>query len=437
MSSLAYIFRQQGNWVGGSDRNFDCHKNRDLLRKLQKIGISLYPQDGSAVTRKLNVLVVSSAVEGTNPDVQKARTLHIPVVHRAQLLAEVFNASYGVGVAGTSGKSTVAGMLASILDAAGKDPTVINGGIIKQYVSPYCIGNAKCGGSPFLVSEIDESDGSIVSFRPQIGVVTNISRDHKELLELEALFQIFAAQTAGCLVLNGDCPASASIRPEGRVLTFGLHKHNDITADTIALTPTGSTFNVRGTSCMLKIPGRHNLYNALAAIAAGCVLDIPLAVIRAGLAAFKGIKRRLDVVGRRNGITVIDDFAHNPDKITASIAALKAAGQRLIVVFQPHGFGPTRFLLHELAAAFSSALGPTDYLLCLDIYDAGGTADRSITSADLLTNIKGPRLDYPRGRDEAVRTIKKMVRTGDVVAVMGARDDTLSAFARKILRAIS
>lgn len=436
MSSLAYILRKRGNWVGGSDRNYDRNLNRSFFSKLKKTGISLCSQNGNAITDEVDVLVVSSAIEEQNPELQKARSLHIPVVHRAELLAKLFNSSYGIGIAGTSGKSTVAGMVASILDAAGKDPTVINGGIVKHYESSSCLGNAKHGTSDFMVAELDESDGSITHFKPAIGVITNISKDHKELHELKDLFQKFASQTSNCLVLNTDCRESQSIKAAGKVLTFGLNGKQDITADGVQNCKTGSRFQALGTSFEVTMPGRHSLYNALASIAVGVALDIPLPFIQNGLASFQGIKRRLDLVGEKNDVIVVDDFAHNPDKIHASIRALKQLGKRLIVIFQPHGYGPTRFLLEELGSAFSSSLRSKDYLMCLDIYDAGGTADRNISSRDLLNKIQGPHLYYAKDRYEAAGLIPSIVQPGDVVVVMGARDDTLSTFAGKILREI-
>lgn len=436
MSSLAQILRRQGNWVGGSDRSFDGNLNRRLFSKLQRQGILLFPQNETSISHKLDFLVVSSAIEKNNRELQKAKALKIPVLLRAELLANLFNASYGIGIAGTSGKSTVTGMVASILDASGSDPAVINGGIIKQYVSKNIVGNAKAGSSDIMVSEVDESDSSILYFFPQIGVITNISKDHKELDELKELFQTFASNTAKHLIVNGDCPTSGSIQSKG-ALTFGLGESCFIKAENVVTLEKGTRFDFKGLPFRLNVPGLHNLYNALASISVAVALNIPLKIIQKGLASFRGIKRRLDLVGRKNGIIVIDDFAHNPDKINASISYLKEMGKRLFIIFQPHGYGPTRFLLKELGLTFSSALRPSDFLLCLDIYDAGGTADRQITSLDLLGVVKGPRTVYVKSRKEAVGFVGQRVQNGDVIAVMGARDDTLSGFARKILREIA
>lgn len=428
MSSLAQILRSRGNWVGGSDRAYDRNQNRAFFRKLKQQGIELFPQNRNSLAPKPDVLVVSTAIEESNRELTRARAELTPVLHRADLLAQLFNQSLGIGIAGTSGKSTVTGMVAAVLDAAGRDPTVVNGGIIKQYVSRTQVGNAKNGSSEVMVVEADESDGSIVRFHSRIAAITNISKDHKEIDELRGLFQTFAENTSGCLILNDDCPNSRGLSSSCAV-TFGMHQAADIRQDR-----TGTRFQACGEAFRIRVPGLHNVSNALAAIAVGKALDIPAAVIRAGLASFRGIRRRLDRVGTRKGITVIDDFAHNPDKISASIEALRSIGARLLVVFQPHGYGPTRFLLPELGRAFSSSLRPADLLVLLDIFDAGGTADRTITSQALLDVVCGAQKRYAHSRTEAIDVLCRTARPGDVIAVMGARDDTLSQFASRILR---
>lgn len=436
MSALAHILKERGHWVAGSDRAHDRNLNRALFGKLKRQGILLFPQAGGVLPEGVTELIVSSAIEPDNPDVRQARDRGIPVRHRAELLSSLFNASFGIGIAGTSGKTTVTGMVASVLDAAGKDPTVINGGVIKQYVRRDRIGNAKNGGSDMLVSEVDESDGTIIHFRPRIAVITNISKDHKELAELRALFQTFADHTADRLILNARCPNSRTLRSRN-VMMFGMEGADDVIPRRITCDAAGSSFSALGTDFTLRVPGRHNIENALTAIAVGLSLGIPLPVISKGLQSFRGIRRRLELVGSRKGITVIDDFAHNPDKIAASLAALRMLGKRIIVIFQPHGYGPTRFLRREIGQAFSAGLRPRDMLICLKIYDAGGRADRSITSEDLLAEVTGPRRCLAPERSDALAMVGKTARPGDVIAVMGARDDTLCSFARKILKAVS
>ena len=435
MSALAQVLKYQGHWIGGSDRSFDRKTNKRLFGKLMKQGISLFPQNGDSISKELDFMVVSTAIEAASPELKKAKALDIHVLHRAELLSSLFNKLFGIGIAGTSGKSTVCGMAASVMDCAGMEPAVINGGIINQYVSGVSIGNAKGGNSQFVISEVDESDGSIVHFSPSIGVITNISRDHKEVKELNKLFKIFASNTKKCLIINGDCKETSEIKADN-VVTFGLAKKNHIHAENIKFSAWKTKFDCMGTSFSLKVPGEHNVCNALAAIAVCSSLDIPAEKIKKGLASFKGIKRRLEIVGRKNNIIVVDDFAHNPDKLSASLTALKSKCKRLIIIFQPHGYGPTRFLLNDLAKVFSLKMDKKDCLMCLPIYDAGGTADRSISSKDLIRKVKGPECVCPESRKDALVRIKKMAGPGDIYAVMGARDDTLSVFAKRILREI-
>lgn len=437
MNPLAQILRQRGHWVGGSDRSFDRGTNAALFEKLQGIGILLFPQDGSGITADLDTLVVSTAIEAQNRELVRARQFSIPVMHRAALLAEIFNAGFGIAIAGTSGKTTVTAMAASVLDAAGKDPTVVNGGIIKQYESAAAVGNAKCGSSDIILIETDESDGSIAKFRPRIGVITNISKDHKELCELRQLFQTFANNTTDTLIVNGDDREIQNLGLSSAV-TFGMGAGCMFAiANMRQQGKSGIAFDLQGAAFHLSVPGLHNVYNAAAAIVVGMVLGLPVSAIQEGIGSFAGTRRRLDIVSSKGGITVVDDFAHNPDKIASSIAALKSMGERLIVIFQPHGYGPTRFLLSELAATFFASLNTSDYLFLLPIYDAGGTADRSISSADLAKKIQGPKINCSIDRKEVMEKVADIVRAGDVIAVMGARDDTLSEFAQAIAEAIN
>jgi len=435
MNPLAQILRQRGHWVGGSDRSFDRGTNVALFAKLQGLGICLFPQDGSGVSADLDTIVVSTAIEAQNRELQQARAFSIPVMHRAELLAQLFNSGYGIAIAGTSGKTTVTGMTASVLDAAGKDPTVINGGIIRQYESPARIGNARGGASDIVLIETDESDGSIVKFKPRIGVITNISKDHKELGELRQLFQAFSGNTTDTLIANGD---DREIRSLGisTMITFGMESSRGIVVERVQHSAQGAAFEMQGNPFHLSAPGLHNIYNAAAAIAVGLVMGLPVKAIQEGISSFAGIRRRLDIITREHGITVVDDFAHNPDKISSSVAALRSMGERLIVIFQPHGYGPTRFLLSELAASFSASLNSSDVLFLLPIYDAGGTADRSISSSDLAQKITGPRVMCLQERAAVVEQVARMAQAGDVIAVMGARDDTLSEFAGEISAAV-
>lgn len=435
MSAIAQILRARGYRVSGSDRIHDSGGNRPVFKKMAKQGIVLLPQEGTSVSADVDFLVASSAIEASSPERSQALHYTIPVIHRSQLLADLFNPAEGIGIAGTSGKSTVCGMVASILDADRRQATVINGGIINQYVSAAMLGNARSGKGPECLAELDESDGSISRFFPDAGLITNISRDHKPLSELRELFQRFIEQTRGPVVLNADCPESAYLSAPG-ALTFGIEHQADYRAVEIRAGAQGMCFTVDGSPYAIRLPGRHNVANALAAIALCAGLGVPVKARQLGLQRFKGIQRRLSRAGTVDSITVWDDFAHNPDKLRASLRAIRPMSKRMLVVFQPHGYGPTRFMLDELARAFSEEMRSRDILAGLPIYDAGGTADRSIATEDLLRKVRGPRCLTAGDRSGVLHDIISRARPGDAIAVMGARDDSLSAFARRIVQAL-
>ncbi len=435
MSALAQILRARGHRVSGSDRTHDSGGNRAVFKKLEKQAIVLLPQEGASVSADVDFLVVSSAIESSSPERAQALRLAIPVMHRARLLAELFNPAEGIGIAGTSGKSTVCGMVASIFDADRRQATVINGGIINQYVSATMLGNARHGEGAECLAELDESDGSISRFFPAAGLLTNISKDHKPLSELRELFQGFIDQTRGPVVLNADCPESARLSAPGAV-TFGIGHAADYRAAGITAGPRGMRFTVDGAPYAIRQPGRHNVANALAAIALCAALGVPVKARQLGLRRFTGIQRRLSLIGTVGSISVWDDFAHNPEKLRASLRAIRLLSKRMLVVFQPHGYGPTRFMLEELARAFSEEMRSRDILIGLPIFDAGGTADRSIATEDLLRKVRGPRCLAAGDRTGALAAIISRACSGDGIAVMGARDDTLSAFARRILQAL-
>lgn len=443
MSALAQAVRAQGISVSGSDRSFDnnpADTQKTLTDILKQQGITIYPQDGSGVRQGLSALVVSTAIEETNPDVIRAKETGLKIITRAQLLSYIFNTKTGVAVGGTSGKSTVAAMIAFILHYHKLDPLYIGGGIIKNFGSDrQQLSNVLCGKSDVMCVETDESDGSIVLYRPKISVITNITRDHKEVPELLALFAQFICNTQEAVVVNNDCPLARTLDTAGKKrVTYGIDRDADFRAVLVSLRQDGARFSVGTTDFTLRLIGMHNVSNALAAIAVCTLLQIPLRQVSDALAHFHGIKRRLELIGTARGIPVYDDFSHNGAKIAAALTSLKAHAQRVIAVFQPHGYAPTRLMKDDFIEAFSSALSPGDLLFIPDIYDAGGTANRSISSRDLVEGIKARGIDasYVPARDEIKARIIKTARSGDAVVVMGARDATLSQFCEEILKAL-
>jgi UDP-N-acetylmuramate--alanine ligase len=449
MTPLALIVQAKGGRVEGSDRALDQGRNTERFDFLRSRGVLLHPQDGSGIRRASQILVTSAAVEETIPDVQAARRIGAAVTTRAKLLAELFNASpLSVGVAGTSGKSTTVGMIGWILHRAGKSPTIMNGAIMKNFIamdSPFA--SARIGDGPAFVSEVDESDGSIALFAPRVAVVNNISLDHKSLDELRKLFRDFVGK-AETVVLNLDNEETAALLPglkPGQALTYSLAKAEaDLLASSLAPSPTGIAFAVTARDSgeiievKLNVPGRHNIANALAALCAAKTCGVALADAAACLSEFSGIRRRLEVVGTANGITVIDDFAHNPDKISATLETMHAFPGRLLLMFQPHGYGPIRMMKDALVDCFAEGLHDDDVLVMPEPVYFGGTVDRSVGSRDIVTEIerRGRKAFAFPDRSACGEHLVMLAHPGDRILVMGARDDSLSLFAQELLRRV-
>ncbi len=385
MLPLASIVRARGGKVAGSDRSLDAGRTGDKYDYLRSLGIALHPQDGSGLTEGM-VLVTSGAVEATVPDVVRARELQLKHVTRAQFLAGLFNAAQrSVAVGGTSGKSTVTAMIGWILHACHRQPTVMNGAVMKNFVTPSApFASALVGDPELFVSEVDESDGSIALYRPDVAVITNITLDHKEMGELRALFARFLA-CAGKVVMNIDDPETrimAEAIESDHLITFGFeHPDANFLGRDYKDGDVGAAFTLahdgQSVPVALQVPGRHNASNALAALAATHALGVPVAEAAASLGRFEGTRRRLETVGTAAGVTVIDDFAHNPDKIDATLATLRAREGRLLMMFQPHGYGPLRKMGDELAASFARGMGRDDILWLPDPVYMGGTVERT------------------------------------------------------------
>jgi UDP-N-acetylmuramate--alanine ligase len=437
MLPLALILKAKGFEVAGSDRSYDQGRTPGKFSFLQTQGITLFPQDGSAVSGANDILVVSTAVEETVPDVVAARARNITVMRRAELLAELFNqAKVRIAIAGTSGKTTVTGMTGYLLKETGRDPTVMNGGIFRNYADENPYATALTGQGDVFVTEADESDGSIALYAPTIAVLNNIALDHKPMDELVPLFEGYLAKADICVV-NFDSPevmALAGGLKNKKIISYGFGEGADLRASDVVLRQEGLSASINGMTLTLNVPGRHNLANALAAMGAAMAAGVDLKTACATLEGFTGIKRRMEVVGTAGGITVMDDFAHNPDKIAASLKALREFPGRLIVFFQPHGYGFLKLLKTELADCFSQGLGKEDRLLVVEPFYAGGTVDRSVQMKDIVPQISGPHADLYEDRDAVKAAIVGEAHSGDRIIIMGARDDTLSDFARDILK---
>ncbi|MBB5771552.1 UDP-N-acetylmuramate--alanine ligase [Brevundimonas vesicularis] len=448
MLPLAMIVQARGAVIEGSDRALDQGRTPEKFDWLRAHGVTLHPQDGSGVTRADQTVIATGAIEETVPDIGAARRAGATIKTRPELLSELFNAApTSVGVAGTSGKSTITGMIAWILDQTGREPTVMNGAVMKNFAdADHPFASALIGGPDVFVSEVDESDGSIARYDPTVAVVSNISLDHKSMEELRDLFGGFIAR-ATTAVLNLDNPETAALAqelaqtlPAGKAITFGLGEEKaDLSGHDLQPLPTGMRFRlIEGWSehdVVLNVPGAHNVANALAALGATRALGVPTAEAVKALETFAGIRRRMEVIGTVNDITVIDDFAHNPDKIAATLKTLHAFDGRLLILFQPHGFGPLKLMKSEFIDGFAGLMREEDVLLMPEPVYYGGTTDRSVGSEDIASGVRaaGRQAEALATRADCGDRIVAIAKPGDRIIVMGARDDTLSTFAAELL----
>lgn len=429
MSALACFMSDKSHVVVGSDRAFDQNPSHPLRKVLQSRGITIVPQDGSGLDTSFECAVFSTAVEADRPEVIKARELEVPVKTRPEYLAGVVREYRTIAVAGTSGKSTASGMLAFLMERIGMGPNFIGGGRVKQFRTETNPGNSLTGDSHYLVIEACESDGTIVNYAPLHSVILNLDLDHHRLDETAALFRTLMTNTAGKVFTNGDDPNLRKIDYRD-VVTFSIDCPSDYRAVDVALRPFGSEFSVRGVRFGLSIPGKYNLSNALSCVAVLAEMGISPGEIAPFLAEFKGIERRFDIHRDDGKGLVIDDYAHNPHKISSLMEAVKNTRERVCYIFQPHGYAPTKMMKREYIEAFIKNLRDQDHLILLPIFYAGGTTNRDITSRDLADGILegGKSVEVVDERKD----ILERVAEWDAFVVFGARDETLSDLAKDI-----
>ncbi len=423
MSAVAHLLRAQGLTVTGSDRETDRGGLTPSLERLVRAGVYLVPQDGSGITTSTTSVIVSTAIEADNPDLATATRLGIPVRHRSEPVADVMAGRLSVAVAGTSGKTTVTGMLGWILEQTGRDPLVVNGGAVLAWRADDRIGNVRWSEHGPAVIEADESDRSFLRFRPDVAVVTNLSADHFRIDETRVLFQEF---------LSGVRKAVVSPPGLGLPLPPGVQGLDE----TVQGLDERSEFLFRGHLVRLALPGRHNRENAVLALRTAEALGVDPADAAAALSTFSGIERRLELVGESGGVRVYDDYAHNPAKIAASLRALQELTPAVGAVWRPHGYGPLRAMTDELAEILADVLREEDSLLVLPVYDAGGTADRSVTPAPLVERLQqaGRNARLVATPDEARDRLLTFARPGHILVTMGARDPGLPSLAGELVR---
>jgi UDP-N-acetylmuramate--alanine ligase len=435
MSAIAQYLQGTGLHVSGSDRFFNEGKAGDIKTKLEAEGIQCFLQNGEGITDNTDLVVVSTAIEDTVIEVKKAKELGIPIIRRSELLALIAATKKTIAIGGTSGKSTTTGMLFDIMRQAGKQPSVISGAGLVDLIKKGKIGNAFVGGGEWLIIEADESDGSIVQYRPEIGVLLNIEKDHKELDELMKVFEIFR-NNSKYFSVNRSNEHSRKLSADAKY-DFSVDDTDPgagIRATAFRQQGFHISFNINGQDFELNILGRHNMENAVAATAAAALAGVSLADAAAALRNYEGIYRRTQVLGQKNGIWVVDDFAHNPVKCAAAITACQPVSGKVVAWFQPHGYTPTKFLRKEFVTEIAHALREQDEIWMSEIFYAGGTATKDISALDLINDIKalGKNAYFVEDRKQFLTEAKDHLTEGTTLLLMGARDPSLEQFSKDI-----
>ena len=425
MSGIAEVLLNLGYQISGSDL-----RESEVTHRLASLGCDITYGHRKENLKEADVVVVSSAIRKGNPEVEVAEQRLIPVIPRAEMLAELMRMKVGIAIAGTHGKTTTTSLIATVLAAAGLDPTVVIGGRLNSIGS-----NARLGQGEFLVAEADESDGSFLQLMPTLAVVTNIDPDHLDFYpgidEIREAFLNFLNKIPffGLAVLCLDHPNVQSLIPrlKKRFTTYGLSTQADIQAREITFEGLVTTFDVLYHRqdvgrLKLRMPGLHNVYNALATVATAFELDIPFQVVQESLHDFKGIQRRFQVKGDKRGILVVDDYGHHPVEIMATLRAARTAWEkRIVAVFQPHRYTRTQALFKDFLAAFYDA----DILVLTDIYAAGEDRIEGVEARGLYEGIRDyghKDVTYVPNRKEIANHLLPLLRPGDVVITLGAGD---------------
>jgi UDP-N-acetylmuramate--alanine ligase len=433
MSAIAQYLQGTGKKVSGSDRFFKEGEFNDVRYKLEAEGILCFFQNGEGITDQTDLVVVSTAVEDTVAEVQKAKQLNIPIIKRSELLALIAESKKTIAVGGTSGKSTTSAMLYDIMEKGGMEPGIISGAGLVSLIKKGKIGNAKVGKGDWLIIEADESDGSIVQYKPEIGLLLNVDKDHKEIEVLMDVFGTFKSNSKLFIANQSHVLArQLSVDTGNDFSTTGIpagYQATDFRQDGLAI-----SFKINGVDFNLQLVGRHNMENAVAAATVAAMTGVPLQTAADALRHYEGIYRRNQVLGQKHGVWVIDDFAHNPVKCAAAIEASQPIAPKVIGWFQPHGYGPTKFLRQDFVEEIGRVLRPADEIWMSEIFYAGGTATKDISANDLINDLKqkGKNAYFAEDRNDLLVMIRPHLTENCVLLLMGARDPSLEQFARQI-----
>ena len=447
MSAIAQYLAGIGKKVSGSDRYFKEGGFNDTKTKLEAAGIQCFLQNGDGITHDTDLVVVSTAIEDTVFEVQKAKELKIPIIKRSELLALIAKSKRTIAVGGTSGKSTTSAMLFDILDKAGLEPSIITGAglvsIIKEARpdDPFGrgkIGNAKVGAGAWLVIEADESDGSIVQYEPEIGLLLNVDKDHQEIDELMSIFTTFKNNSKVFIVNQSNILAKQLSQNVEQDFSSDENSVAGYVATDFSQDGFSIEFKIKNSKFKINSIGKHNMENALAAVAVANQIGVDFETCITSLKNYEGIYRRNQVLGNANGIWVIDDYAHNPVKCAAAIMACQPVAHKVVAWFQPHGYGPTRFLRADFVKEIAAALRPQDEIWMSEIFYAGGTAVKDISANDLINDIKalGKNAFFVEDRNLFVETVRPHLSGNVVLLLMGARDPGLEAFSRSVFESL-
>jgi UDP-N-acetylmuramate--alanine ligase len=434
MSALAQAMLDAGAGVSGSDRLLDAGDATDTLQRLRGQGVTLHPQDGSGVIAGAAGVIVSTAIEPDNADLLRAQALGIPVLHRAAALAQVVAGRRLIAVTGTCGKSTVTAMTGWMLANCGLDPVVVNGAAVVGWDEDGRVGSVRKGAGEWAVVEADESDRSLLVFDPEHAVITNASADHFDIEETRQVFARFRQRVRGTII-DGAAECGAFRLRSGQVRSPSTALRASAEPDALELHGWSSRFVLDGVPFTVPAPGRHNACNAWHAARVARLTGVPAADLARALATFRGVERRLQRVGEVQGAVVIDDYAHNPEKLAAAWTTLTGVFTRVCAVWRPHGFGPLRNMMDGIVETFVRVCRPQDQLLVLPVYDMGGTADRSVRSEQLVDRLVARQAParLVESLEEAESILRSCAAPGVALVTFGARDPGLPRLARRLV----